>query len=58
MAINYVYKMDEKLENRGEMIVTQQLFEGINLWKCPKLKPEEALSIISQVISSIAIGYS
>jgi hypothetical protein len=50
--------MDEKLENRGEMIVTQQLFEGINLWKCPKLKPEEALSIISQVISSIAIGYS
>jgi hypothetical protein len=53
LAINYVFKIDKKLENRGEMVVTQQLFGGINLWKCPKLKPEEALSIVSQVICSI-----
>jgi serine/threonine protein kinase len=56
LAINYVYKMDKKLENRGEMTVTQQLFGGTNLWKCPKLKSEEALSIVSQVICSIAIA--
>jgi hypothetical protein len=33
--------MDKKHKNRGEMVVTQQLFGGTNLWKCPKLKPEE-----------------
>jgi serine/threonine-protein kinase haspin len=48
--------MDEKLENREEMVVIQQLFGGINLWKCLKLKPKEALSVVSQVISSIAIA--
>jgi serine/threonine-protein kinase haspin len=56
LAINYVYKMDKKHKNRREMVVTQQLFGGTNLWKCPKLKPEEALSIVSQVICSIAIA--
>jgi serine/threonine-protein kinase haspin len=45
-----------KNKNKGEMVVTQQLFGGTNLWKCPKLKPEEALSIVSQIISSIAIA--